>query len=195
MKTGLIVVGMGGVGSSLIAGLLGSRPRLERKFGSFAVGAFELRRDDAYCAAVRAGLERSLLDELRTELRGVHAMIGARLAPTRRELVDLLAADLRGFLAHHECERGVVVCTIPGRAPPPARPPVAPDEVWAALENDADWVTPGTVYAAAAVQAGCSFIAAAPDPALAAPGIQALFVEKGLPIMEMGFPILKASAA
>lgn len=212
---GLVVVGLGGVGSSLIAGLLAARAHLVHPFGSLTeaggparaggapaalrdraplaelgdlvIGAFELRDDDAWRAALRAGLvNRALLDELRPELRKVRAMIGARQAPTRRELADMLAEDLRGFLAHHRCARGVVVCTVPGPSVAPGRLAFTPDELWSALEVGADWVTPGVVYAAAAAQAGFAFVAAARDAAFGAPGIPALFEGKGLPIAGAG---------
>jgi myo-inositol-1-phosphate synthase len=214
--TGLVVVGMGGVGSSLIAGVLAARAHLVHPFGSLVeaggagrspagslvplreraplaelgdlvLGAFELLEDDAHRAALRAALvSRSLVDELRPELRKVRAMLGARNAPTRRELADMLAEDLRGFLAHHHCARGVVVCTIPGLRTPPPRLGATADEVWNALDQNADWVTPGLVYAAAAAQAGCAFVAAGQDAALCAPGVPALFEEKGLPIAGAG---------
>jgi myo-inositol-1-phosphate synthase len=214
--TGLIVVGLGGVGSSLVAGILAARAHLVHPFGSLveaggtgrtpgsplaalrdkaplaqlgdlALGAFEVHADDAYRASLRAGLvSRSLLDELRPELRKVRTMLGGRQAPTRRELADLLAEDMRGFLAHHHCSRGVVACTLPGRPTPPAQAAFTSDELWSALEEGADWVTPGVVYAAAAAQAGCAFVAAGRDASLSAPGIPALFAEKHLPIAGAG---------
>src|SRR5438309_3101279 len=121
---GLIVVGLGGVGSSLVSGLLAARAHLVHPFGSLAeaggagrpsgsslaawrdkaplaqlgdvvLGAFEIREDDAYRATLRAGLVgRSLVDELRPELRQLRAMFGGRQAPSRRELADTLAEDL-----------------------------------------------------------------------------------------------------
>jgi myo-inositol-1-phosphate synthase len=213
---GLVVVGLGGVGSSLVAGLLASKAHLVHPFGSLVeaggtgcgpengasplrphapfaelselvLGAFELRDDDAYRAALRARLiDRSLVDELRPQLRQLRAMLGGRQAPTRRHLADALAEDLRGFLAHHRCSRGVVVCTLPGLPrPPPARAFTAA-EVRSALEDCADWITPGVVYASAAAEAGCAFVAAGRDASLAAPGIAALFEEKSLPVAGVG---------
>jgi myo-inositol-1-phosphate synthase len=209
-SVGLVVVGLGNTGSSLIAGVLAAREHLVHPFGSLteaggagrpaglaalrdqaplveltdlALGAFELHDDDAYRAALRAGvLDRSLVDELRPQLRGVRAMIGARQAPTRRHLADSLAEDLRGFLAHNRCGRGVMVCTVPGPAAAPAKLAFTPAEVWSALEEGAEWVTPGVVYAAAAAQAGFAFVAASQDAGLCAPGIPLLFGEQGLPI-------------
>ncbi|MCA1829134.1 MAG: inositol-3-phosphate synthase [Myxococcales bacterium] len=215
-RVGLVVVGLGGVGSSLVTGVLAARAHLVHPFGSLAeaggtgrppgssltgwrekaplaelgdlvLGAFELKDDDAYRATLRAGLiSRSLVDELRPELRKVRAMLGARQAPTRRELADMLAEDLRGFLAHHHCTRGVVVCTIPGLRTRPTKLGFTSEEVWTALEEGADWITPGVVYAAAAAQAGCAFVAAGRDAALCAPGIPSLFAEKGLAIAGAG---------
>jgi len=202
-RVGLVVAGLGGVGSSLVAGVLAARAHLVRPSGSLAeslrdqaplaelsdlaLGAFELRDDDAYRASLRAGLlDRSLLDELRPELRAIPAMLGARHAPSRRHLADALAEDLRGFLAHHRCTRGVVVCTIPGPPEAASRPGFTAQEVWAALEESADWITPAVVYAAAAAEAGCAFVAAGRDAALCAPGIPALFEQKGLPIAGAG---------
>src|SRR5438093_13376193 len=117
MAVGLVVVGLGHVGSSLVAGVEAARAHLVHPWGSLVeaggagrgpehcaapairdraplaglrdlvLGAFELREDDAYRAAVRAGLlSRSLLDELRLQLRQIRAMSGARHAPTRRHL-------------------------------------------------------------------------------------------------------------
>src|SRR2546421_257889 len=80
----------------------------------------------------------------------VPAMIGARQAPTRRHLADALGEDLRGFLTHHRCTRGVVVCTIPGLPSAPAQLGFTASEVWQALEEGAEWITPAVVYAAAA---------------------------------------------
>ena len=213
---GLVVVGLGGVGSSLLTGVLAARAHLVHPFGSLVeaggtgrtpgsglsplrerapfaelgdlvLGAFELRDDDGYRAALRAGLvSRSLLDELRPELRKIRAMLGAREAPTRRHLADALAEDLRGFLAHHRCARGVVVCTLPGLPAPPTKPAFTADEVRAALEQSADWVTAGVVYAHAAAEAGCAFVAAGRDGALRVPGISALFEEHGVPVAGTG---------
>src|SRR5207237_5550450 len=115
--------------------------------GDLVLGAFELREDDAYRATLRAGLiSRSLVDELRPELRQLRAMLGGRQAPARRELADMLAEDLRGFLAHHHFSRGVVVCTIPWLVTPPARLGLTAADVWTALHDGADCVIRGVVY-------------------------------------------------
>ncbi|HYZ89521.1 MAG TPA: inositol-3-phosphate synthase, partial [Myxococcales bacterium] len=217
MGVGLVVVGLGNVGSSLVAGIEAARAHLVHPWGSLSeaggsartgedggpeplrsraplasltelvLGAFELRDDDAYRAALRAGLlDRSLVDELRPRLRQIRAMAGARHAPTRRHLADAFAEDLRGFLEHGGCQRGIVVCTAPGLHELEGKPPFTAKELWAALENsDAD-VTPGLVYAAAAAQAGCSFVAAANDAALEAPGVAAMFAEARLPVAGVG---------
>jgi len=213
---GVVVVGLGDVGTSLITGVLASRAHLVHPFGSLVegggtgrteasgvfqlrdqapfaelgdlvFGAFEVHDDDAYRAALRTGIvNRSLVGELRPELRKIRAMLGARQAPTRRHLADALAEDLRGFLAHHHCSRGVVVCTLPGPPNPPAKPGFTADEVRAALDESADWVTPGIVYAQAAAEAGYSFVAAGRDAAICSPGIAALFEEKSLPVAGAG---------
>src|SRR5207245_1940901 len=189
-RVGLVIVGLGGVGSSLLTGVLAARAHLVHPFGSLAegggsgrapglgpsplraaaplaelgdlaLGAFEVREDDAYRAALRANLvSRSLVDELRPELRKIHAMLGARQAPTRRHLANALAEDLRGFLAHHRCARAVVVCTIPGIRAAPAKQAFTAGQVREALEQSEDWITPGVVYAAAAAGAGCAFVPA-----------------------------------
>jgi hypothetical protein len=208
-RVGFIVVGMGGVGSSLLTGILAARSHLVHPDGSLVegtspgaglralaplaelsdleLGAFELREDDAHRASIRAGLVgRSLLDELRPELRHIRAMQGARQAPTRRHLADAFAEDMRGFLAHHHCSRGVVVCTLPGLRSAPPKLGFSSDEVWKALEHSADWVTPGVVYAAAAAQAGCAFVAAGRDAAMGAPGISEIFAERNLPVAGAG---------
>jgi myo-inositol-1-phosphate synthase len=211
---GLVVAGMGSVGSSLLAGVEAARRHLAHPFGSLSeaggagrsgdarplrelapltplhdlsLGAFELREDDAHRAAVRAGLlPRSLLEDLKVPLRGLRGMAGARHAPSRLHLAEDLAADLRGFAAHHACARGVLVCTVPGPRLPPLRALRTAEDVWQALEDSADEVTPGLVYAAAAARAGFGFVAAAPDASLQAPGLAQLFSLAGLPFAGCG---------
>jgi len=217
MAVGLVVVGLGDVGSSLLAGVEAARTHLVHPWGSLVeaggagrtpeqsvaeplraraplaglgdlvLGAFELHDDDAYRAALRANLlGRSLVDELRPGLRQIRAMAGARHAPTRRHLADALAEDLRGFLEHGGCARGVVVCTAPGLRQLANKPPFTAADLWSALEEGGRDVTPGLVYAAAAAQAGCAFVAASPDAALQAPGVGALFAEAGQPVAGVG---------
>ena len=212
-SVGVVVAGLGGLGSSLIAGIEAARANLVHPWGSLVegggnargasaslrerapfahlsdlvLGAFELKEDDAFRAALRSGLlSRALVDELRPQLRQVRAMLGARQAPTRRHLADTLAEDLRGFLAHNHCSRGVLVCTIPGPAAVPGKLASTPAELWAALEEGEGDISPGLVYAAAAAQAGFAFVAAAPDASMTAPGLAALFAEAGLPIAGCG---------
>src|SRR5713101_6733909 len=216
MAVGLVVVGLGDVGSSLLAGVEAVRTHLVHPWGSLVeaggagrtpeqsvaeplraraplaglgdlvLGAFELHDDDAYRAALRANLlGRSLVDELRPRLRQIRAMAGARHAPTRRHLADALAEDLRGFLEHGGCARGVVVCTAPGLRQLANKPPFTAADLWSALEEGGPDVTPGLVYAAAAAQAGCAFVAASPDAALQAPGVGALFTEAGQPVAQV----------
>jgi len=177
---GLVVVGLGDVGSSILAGIEAARAHLVHPWGSLveaggagrkpehggsqalrlaapfanlsdlALGAFEIKDDDAYRAALRSGhLSRSLVDELRPQLRHIRAMSGARHAPTRRHLADALAEDLRGFAEHNGCTRGVVVCTAPGLRELPGKPLFSPSELWDALEASGPDVSPALVYAAA----------------------------------------------
>ncbi len=216
---GLVVVGLGGVGSALLAGIEAARANLVHPWGSLVelggagrksvpgdpcaplrncapvaglpdlvLGAFELKDDDGYRAAVRSGLiSRALIDELRPQLRRLQTMSGAKEAPSRRHLADALADDLRGFFTHNHCARGVVVCTIPGpRSVACGKLAYTSAELWTALEDGADWVTPCLIYAAAAAQAGFGFVAASQDAALAAPGLSALFAEAGQPIAGTG---------
>ena len=210
---GVVVAGLGGLGSSLIAGIEAARAHLVHPWGSLVegggaakgafgslrerapfaqlsdlvLGAFELKEDDAFRATLRSGLlSRGLVDELRPQLRQTRAMLGARQAPTRRHLADTLAEDLRGFLAHKHCTRGVLVCTIPGDPSVSGRLAFTSAELWATLEDGEGAASPGLVYAAAAAQAGFGFVAAAPDLALTAPGLAALFAEAHLPLAGAG---------
>jgi myo-inositol-1-phosphate synthase len=213
----LVVVGLGDVGTSLLAGIEAARHHLVHPWGSLvdaggegrrpehgalsplrplapfaelrdlALGAIEVKDDDAYRAALRAGLvSRSLLDELRPHLRQIRAISGARHAPTRRHLADALAEELRGFREHHRCARGVLVCTVPGPRSLAAKPPFDPKELWRALEEGRPEASPGMVYAAAAAQAGFAFVASAADAALEAPAVAALFTDAGQPLAGVG---------
>src|SRR2546429_112719 len=68
-----------------------------------------------------------------------------RPAPPRRHLADALAEDLRGFLEHGGCAKGIVVCTAPGLRQLAGKPPFTAADVWAALEEGEADVTPGLV--------------------------------------------------
>jgi hypothetical protein len=214
---GLVIVGLGDVGSSILAGIEAARAHLVHPWGSLieaggagrtpenaaseplrplapfanlpdlALGAFELKDDDAYRAALRARLlSRSLVDELRPQLRHIRAMSGARQAPTRRHLADALAEDLRGFSEHNGCTRGVVVSTVPGLRELSGKAPFSPAELWTSLESSGPDISPALVYAAAAARAGYAFVAAAPDAALQSPGVAELFGEAGVPFAGVG---------
>ena len=217
VMVGLVVVGLGDVGSSILAGIEAARAHLVHPWGSLveaggagrkpehggsqplrlaapfanlsdlALGAFELKEDDAYRAALRAGhVSRSLVDELRPQLRHIRAMSGARQAPTRRHLADALAEDLRGFAEHNGCPRGVVVCTVPGLRELSGKPLFSPVDLWDALEASGPEVSPALVYAAAAARAGYGFVAAAPDAALEAPAVAELFGNSDVPFAGVG---------
>src|SRR2546423_934293 len=91
----------------------------------------------------------------------------ARCWPASRPL----AGALGGSPERGGGGRGSAVCPVPGWGPLAGKPPSTAAEVWAALEEGEADVTPGLVYAAAAAQAGCGFVAAARDAALQAPGV------------------------
>jgi myo-inositol-1-phosphate synthase len=151
----VLLVGLGAVSTTLIAGVhairkklappvgslvelgtirLGKRtearsPRIRELFDLAALddlvfGGWDIFEDDCYSAAQTAGvLERSLLDQVKTELEAVKPMPAVfdrqyvkrldgphvKKGRTKKDLADQLADDIRSFKKRHDCSRLVLI--------------------------------------------------------------------------------------
>jgi myo-inositol-1-phosphate synthase len=97
-------------------------------------------------------------------------------APSQRELVDAVVADLVAFREQHGLERVVVInvtSTEPAASPHPAH-----DQLATLLDVP---LPPSSLYAYAAFVAGCSYVDFTPSTGARLPGLGQLAVERGVP--------------
>lgn len=100
------------------------------------------------------------------------------------ELVGRLEADIAGFRERHGLERVVVVNLASTEPVLPRDPRLAdPDALEGLLEAGEEQLRASTLYAWAAVSAGCPFINFTPNRGSLLPGIQSRALAKGVPIM------------
>jgi myo-inositol-1-phosphate synthase len=106
-------------------------------------------------------------------------------AATPRKLVDAIAGDIRAFRERHRLERVVVVNLA---STEPLREPAAIHRDRYALEAALDRPAPpeltaATLYAWAALDAGCAWVNFTPNASALCPSVCALGDERGLPYM------------
>ncbi len=158
-------------------------------------GGWDPIADDAYAAASRAKvLGAEHLDPLREELQDIRPMPAVfdkawvrRLdgpnvkKGTLREKAAALVADIRRFMDHHRCVRGVMVWTGSTEVyaqTGPAHRSLAAFE--AALDASDPTIAPSMIYAYAALQSGLPFLNGAPNLTQDIPALQELAERKGV---------------
>jgi myo-inositol-1-phosphate synthase len=159
-------------------------------------GAWDPMPDDAYQAAVRAGvLDRSLLDQLKPALEAVRPMPALfdtawvrRLdgpnvkRGTLRARAEALRADIRDFMKERGCARGVMVWTGSTEVYVERSAPHASLAAFeAALDRDDPAIAPSMVYAWAALKSGIPFVNGAPNLSADIPALEELALREGLP--------------
>jgi myo-inositol-1-phosphate synthase len=133
---------------------------------------------------VPAQLVASLHDELVTVDREVRPGIAAGPAGRPdRAVIDELAGDIGEFRDRHRLDRVVVVNVASTEAPVQER---AEHRSWAELSRalDAgsrDLLPASSLYAVAAIEAGCAYADFTPSPGGRLPAVQQLAYERGLP--------------
>jgi myo-inositol-1-phosphate synthase len=224
-KLALLFPGMGAVATTVIAGAIAVRKKLATPVGSLTqlghlvdeagnegpalrdalplaslddlvFGGWDPIPDDAYSAAVRAGvLGRQHLDPIQAELAAVRPMPAVfdrawvrRLdgpnvkSGTLRQKAEALVEDMQGFLAQHGCARGVVVWTGSTEVyaePGPAHRSLAAFE--AALDAGDPTLAPSMLYCYAALKARLPFLNGAPNLVTETPALHELAVKQGVP--------------
>ena len=245
-RLGVMLVGLGAVSTTFIAGVLAIRKGLAQPYGSLTqlgtvrlgkrsdrrtplirelvplasleeleFGAWDIFPDDAYEAARQAGvLDAALLERLREDLaairpwpaafdrRLVRRLEGSHLkhAGGKRELLEQLRADMRGFMATRHLDRAVVIWCGSTEAylePGPAHASLAAFEK--ALDADDPAITPSMLYACAALLEGIPYANAAPNLGVDAPALIELAGERHVPIagkdLKTGQTLLKTIIA
>ncbi|VFN04774.1 MAG: myo-inositol-1-phosphate synthase [Candidatus Kentron sp. G] len=225
----VLCVGLGAVSTTLIAGVEAVKRSLGRPIGSLTqmergdthqsrtlgdtlgltslpqlvFGAWDIRPDDAFAAAMTAGvLEPNLLDTLRPTLEDIHPMPGvfhAGWLPTmeaphikrdrgHRAKAEALRRDIREFMATHGCERGVMLwCASTEVRHEPASCHLDLSAFQHALDTDDPTMSPTQLYAWAAIEEGLPFVNGSPNSALELPALQTLAMEEGVPVAGSDF--------
>ena len=166
-------------------------------------GGWDPIPDDAYKSALNAGvLERHHLDPIEGFLTGIRPMPAAfstdyvkklngpnkKTASNKRELAEALRADIRTFREEHACARLVMIwcgSTEIFLRPGPAHQTLESFEK--AMEENDPSIAPSMLYAYAALMEGVPYANGAPNLSGDIPALEALALEKGLPIAGKDF--------
>jgi myo-inositol-1-phosphate synthase len=100
-----------------------------------------------------------------------------------RAAVDRAAADLRDFRQRHALEHIVVINV--ASTEPPVEPDAAhsdPAALERALARRKGVLPPSSLYALAAIETGCAFIDFTPSTGARLPALEALAIERGVPL-------------
>jgi len=168
-----------------------------------AFAAWDPIPDDAYTAAVRAGvLQASDLEPIAEFLKGITPMPAAfdsryvtRLQGTnvktgrnKRDLAEQLRQDIRDQKAKHGAERAVMVwcgSTETFIAPGPQHQTIEAFEQ--AMEDNDDAIAPSMLYAYAAIMEGVAYCNGAPNLSADFPALLDLAVARGVPVSGKDF--------
>ncbi|MGX4652748.1 inositol-3-phosphate synthase [Micromonospora sp. SCSIO 07396] len=151
-------------------------------FGGHDVATTPLtKRAEALAAA--GVLPGRLATALTADLTAVEEDL--RPAPTGGSQADraaAIAAELTAFRDRHQLDR-VVVVNVSATEPAPAAHPghADPDALRAALAGPDEVLPPSSLYAYAAVEAGCPYVDFTPSTGLRLPALAALAAQRGLP--------------
>ena len=245
-RLGVMLVGLGAVSTTFVAGVLAIRKGLAQPYGSLTqmgtirlgkrterrspllrelvplaaledleFGAWDIFPDDAYQAAGHAGvLDAALLEKLRTDLEAIKpwpAVFDRRIVPRidgpnvkrgegKRQLVEHLRADMRGFLQARGLERAVVIWCASTEAYLEQAPAHASlDAFEKAVDANDPAITPSMLYAYAAIMEGLPYANAAPNLGVDVPALTELASERQVPIagkdLKTGQTLLKTIIA
>jgi myo-inositol-1-phosphate synthase len=166
-------------------------------------GAWDPISDDAYTAAVKAGVlvDRDLAqvaDFLKAikpmpavfEPRYVTRLNGpnVKLGKTKRDLAEQLRQDIRDFKARHDCSRLVMVWCASTESyikPGPAHATI--EQFERAMERNDDAIAPSMLYAWAAIMEGVPFANGAPNLTVDTPALIDLANQRGVPVSGKDF--------
>jgi myo-inositol-1-phosphate synthase len=233
-KLGVLLVGLGAVSTTFIAGVeaikrglaepigsltqmgtirLGKRTEnrvpLIRDFvplaplGDLVFGAWDIFEEDAYEAALHAGvLERDLVNQLKAELQAVKPMKAVfdqryvkRLNGThvkqganKMELAEQLIEDIATFKRVNECDRVVMVwCASTEIFMSCVEEHNDLQSFERAMRENSQCIAPSMIYAYAALKSGVPFANGAPNLTVDVPALTKLAVDSGLPICGKDF--------
>src|SRR5436190_1581777 len=173
------------------------------KLDDIVFGGWDIFPDNAYQAAVRAGvLDTRLLDQLKPELEAIKPMTAVfeqayvkklngpnvKKGTSKLDLANQVMADIKTFKETNKCDRVVAVwcgSTEVYRIPGDVHSSLAKFE--AGLESsDAD-IAPSQIYAYACLKMGVPYANGAPNLSVDTPALLELARKNGLPIAGKDF--------
>ena len=171
--------------------------------GDLVFGGWDALPDDAYDAAVTAGvLEKDHLNAVRDKLREIHPMRAVfdpryvhRLSATHvkendslREAVEQVREDIRAFKNEHGLARAVMVnCASTEAYAQPREAHYTLEAFEKALDRSDPAVSPAMIYAYAAIMEDVPYANGAPSLAIDIPALTELADERGVPIAGKDF--------
>ena len=173
------------------------------KLEDVVFGGWDLFPDDAYQAAVKAGvLSKEHLDELKDFLSGIKPMTSvfdqdyvkkltathAKKGKSKADLAEQLIDDIKNFKKQHGLERLVMIwcgSTEVYRSPSAVHASVAAFEKGLA-ESDPE-IAPSQIYAYAALKCGVPYANGAPNLTVDTPALLELAKKNGVPITGKDF--------
>ncbi|HET6279486.1 MAG TPA: inositol-3-phosphate synthase, partial [Polyangia bacterium] len=173
------------------------------KLEDVVFGGWDLFPDDAYQAAVKAGvLSKEHLDELKDFLSGIKPMTSvfdqdyvkkltathAKKGKSKADLAEQVIDDIKNFKKQHGLERLVMIwcgSTEVYRSPSAVHASVAAFEKGLA-ESDPE-IAPSQIYAYAALKCGVPYANGAPNLTVDTPALLELAKKNGVPISGKDF--------
>jgi myo-inositol-1-phosphate synthase len=233
-KLGLLLVGLGAVSTTFIAGVEAIRRGLSQPVGSLTqmgtirlgqrtegrvpkikdfvplaelsdlvFGAWDIFPDDAYEAAVKAGvLERAVLDQLEAPLRQIKPMravfdqnyvkklsgTNVKTGANKYELAQQLIEEIQEFKSKTGCSRLVMIwCASTEVFMKPEAAHQSLDAFERAMKANAPSIAPSMLYAYAAIASGIPFANGAPNLTVDIPAMIELASRTGTPIAGKDF--------
>jgi len=173
------------------------------KLDDLVFGGWDIFPDNAYQAAVRAGvLDQRLLEQLRPELEAITPMPAVfeqayvkklhgpnvKKGSSKAHLAQQLMDDIKNFKAKNNCDRLVAVwcgSTEVFRQPSDVHNSLAKFEAGLAASHDD--ISPSQIYAYACLKMGVPYANGAPNLSLDTPALIELARKQGLPIAGKDF--------
>src|SRR5947208_6021831 len=173
------------------------------KLDDIVFGGWDIFPDNAYQAAVRAGvLDTRMLDQLKPELEAIQPMTAVfeqayvkklngpnvKKGTSKMHLAEQLMEDVKNFKTTHKCDRLIAVwcgSTEVYRKPGEVHSSLAKFED--ALRASHDDVAPSQIYAYACLKMGVPYANGAPNLSLDTPALLELARKQGLPVAGKDF--------
>jgi myo-inositol-1-phosphate synthase len=173
------------------------------KLDDIVFGGWDIFTDNAYQAAVRAGvLESKDLEPIKAELEAIKPMTAVfeqtyvkkingpnvKKGTSKADLADQLMADIKAFKDKNGCDRLVAVwCGSTEVYRRPTEVHSSLDKFEAGLKSSHDDIAPSQIYAYACLKMGVPYANGAPNLSLDTPALLELARKQGLPITGKDF--------